>query len=384
MGFGFAAQGDVNLKRAQVVGFLNFAGGNFVGGIRGNALTCDGVRVAGDVFLIDDFKASGEVRLGGANIDGDLNCRGGSFLNNEGDADALTADGVRVGGDVYLSHGFEALGQVRFVGAKLDGQMVCSGGKFSSKRIAAISLQGTSIGDALFWNDLNGRPEGHVNLRMASTRTLIDESDSWPTGDDALLLEGFRFEQFGGASPLDVQTRLKWLETMRQERNDVGFKPQPYEQLAAVYDRTGHDEEAREVRIAKRKAERKYGGLSFWRRRQNRFLDLTIAYGWKPWRAIWIGLAIVALGFGLFVRAESEGGIRPADAEQWNLAQAVFYSLDTFLPIVELGPEGDFEPNLPAGQWGWIAQGYLWFHILAGWLVTSLGVLAFSGLVRQK
>jgi hypothetical protein len=384
LGLGFSAQGDVNFKRAQITGFLNCAGGSFVGGTSGNALTCDGVQVTGDAYLTKDFRANGEVRLVGANIEGDLNCRGGVFENDGGNGDALTADRARVGGNVYLSHGFEALGHVRFVVAEVRGQFVCSGGRFSSKRNAAISLQGTSIGDAFFWNDLVERPEGHVNLRMAETRTLIDDSESWPGGDDALLLDGFRYEQIVGESPLDVETRLKWLESQRQGREDVGFKPQAYEQLAAVYDRMGRESDARDIRIEKRKAERKYGDLSWWRRRQNRFLDLTIAYGWKPWRVVMFGVFMILLGAHLFFIADLNGGMRGTTKLAWIPLQWLVYSLDTYLPIVDLGQESRWAPDVTAGWWAWIFQIYLWIHILLGWVVTSLGVLAFSGLVRQK
>jgi hypothetical protein len=41
---------------------------------------------------------------------------------------------------------------------------------------------------------------------------------------------------------IDVHRRLAWLR-----RDPDGYLPQPYEQLAAVYRRTGHDWEARRV-----------------------------------------------------------------------------------------------------------------------------------------
>jgi hypothetical protein len=104
---------------------------------------------------------------------------------------------------------------------------------------------------------------------MATTvNILVDDPGAWPEGDDAILLEGFRDEQFGEPAPREVDVRLTWLERQRQEGADVGFLPQPYEQLAAVYDRMGHEEDARKVRIAKRKAERKrgnYRGCVGWR-----------------------------------------------------------------------------------------------------------------------
>jgi hypothetical protein len=49
--------------------------------------------------------------------------------------------------------------------------------------------------------------------------------------------------------------RLAWLA-----RDKVGYRPQPYEQLAGFYRRLGHDEEARKVLLAKQR--RRRAGLS--------------------------------------------------------------------------------------------------------------------------
>jgi hypothetical protein len=70
---------------------------------------------------------------------------------------------------------------------------------------------------------------------------------------------------------------------------------------------------------------------------------------------------------------------------------ALIYSLDTFLPIVNLHQEENWHPNdsatcvigekqLPCG---FILRGYLWLQIMMGWLLTTLGVAAVTGLVRK-
>ena len=97
---------------------------------------------------------------------------------------------------------------------------------------------------------------------------------------------------------MEAEKRLEWLE--RQKQDVVGFKPQPYEQLADVYDRMGHEEHARKVRIANRRAQREYGDLSRGRWLLNWFWDWTIRYGWRTWRAARFGLGLVVFGFFLF------------------------------------------------------------------------------------
>ena len=60
----------------------------------------------------------------GAKIGGQLECSGATLSNEDGDA--LFADSAEIGADVCLD-GFSATGGVRFVNAKIGGQLGCSG-----------------------------------------------------------------------------------------------------------------------------------------------------------------------------------------------------------------------------------------------------------------
>ena len=33
--------------------------------------------------------------------------------------------------------------------------------------------------------------------------------------------------------------------------------------------------------------------------------------------------------------------------------------------------------------WGWAVMGYLWLHILLGWVLTTVAVAGLTGLVRK-
>ena len=58
---------------------------------------------------------------------------------------------------------------------------------------------------------------------------------------------------------------------------------------------------------------------------------------------------------------------------------AAGYSLDTFLPIVSFGQEDAWTQRE-----GTLAlQAYTWAHIAIGWVLTTLGVLGVTGLVRR-
>ena len=75
---------------------LSLDGSCVEAGIAGDGLHCEG-----NVFLSDGFRAAGAVRLLGAEIGGNLDCSGGTFDHAGGNA--LHCDGAKVAGSVFLS-----------------------------------------------------------------------------------------------------------------------------------------------------------------------------------------------------------------------------------------------------------------------------------------
>ena len=110
-------------------------------------LNADRVNVRGNVFLSEGFTAKGEVRLLGAQIGGQLACVGGSFSNQSGPA--LNADGVNVRGGVFLREGFTAKGEVRLLGAQIGGQLNCNG-SFSNQNGPALSADRVNVRGGVF------------------------------------------------------------------------------------------------------------------------------------------------------------------------------------------------------------------------------------------
>ena len=61
---------------------------------------------------------------------------------------------------------------------------------------------------------------------------------------------------------------------------------------------------------------------------------------------------------------------------------AITYSVDTFLPIIDLGWQQQWRPD-GRGPFGWILLVWYWLEIGLGWLVSTIAVLGLTGLVRQ-
>jgi hypothetical protein len=190
---------------------------------------------------------------------------------------------------------------------------------------------------------------------------------------------------------------------------------QPYTQLAAVYRAIGQDEQASTVLVAR--AERigelapAFSAQGLW----YRYLGRLIGYGYEPFRAIKIGLVIIALGAVIFaigghrnlmaetklaervLSQEGEAGVVSPTYPRFN---AIVYSLDVFLPFVDLNQVCYWIPGekpgkprksrnclMHLGPYSLKVSGllhcYLWFQTLAGWTLCTLLAAAVTGIVQS-
>jgi hypothetical protein len=121
-------------------------------------------------------------------------------------------------------------------GAHISGQFVCTGGQFSNPNGLALSLERATVSGALGME--SAVLEGVLNLTAARTSSYHDNRVSWPK---TLQLDGFVYDTIEGAS---AKERLDWLR-----RNEKGYLPQIHEHLAAVYRRSGREEDACRILI---------------------------------------------------------------------------------------------------------------------------------------
>jgi hypothetical protein len=371
---GFKAKGEVCLLGANIGGDLDCNGGEFENP-EGDALSCDCITTQGAVFLCDGFKAKGEVRLLGAKIGGNLECTGGEFENP--DRDALSGDNLTLQGGMYLRDGFKAKGGVRLIGANICGNLECKNAEFEANFIG----QNMKVGGNLVWQNVTVNPKLTLNLANANLAYIIDDKNSWPKPGN-LMIDGLVYGPFHSSVPADSKTRLEWLKL----QNPGNLNVQPYEQLIRVFRQMGLNDDARDVAIAKQRLIRKrLRGIS---RLWSWILDFTISYGYRPEKVFLLFiLPIILLGALVFTLAFQAGVVEPtASQQQLSSKNPTFdplgYSLDVFLPIVDLHQESAWEPN-PDIKYGIFYQYYMYFHILAGWFFTTLAVAAVTGLVRS-
>jgi hypothetical protein len=329
------------------------------------ALSANGSNIGGSVYLCSGFraegrasgfKATGGVNLVGAKSGVNLECDGGQFFG-QGKTPAFTADNAKIAGGFYFREGVLAEGTVRLRYAN------------------ASSIQR---------RDVNAPEKATWDLRFTKVERLFNDEKSWPEKRN-LLISGFVFDAFDDRVETSAEVQLGWLH--RQPRDK--FLSQPYEQLAAVLQRRGLEENARKVRIVKNKEHERHVR---WRLRWlwYGFLGKAMGYGYCPWRALWISLCVIVFGWVVFAYAYNHDIITPSDekayvpgtrqlTELYPRFNAFVYSLEMFVPLLKLGMSQYWAPNatrstpLPLCNQrlqitgGGLLRGYLWLHIIAGW-----------------
>jgi hypothetical protein len=383
--YGFISNGTVRLYGAKIGLDLDCQDAQFIspGELAMNASLA---RIGGSVYFNLGFRAQGEVDLTESHIEGELNCSGGTFENPGGFA--LLADIAVVSGPVMLRWGFKAIGRVKLYGAQLGSDLDCEAGSFSNAQDPCFEIPRAKISGSLRWLKMDTKPVGKVSFINASAASLIDDEQSWPQ-PGCLLLDGFTYGPFITEVPSDFKTRKRWLDLQPTNPRSI----QPYGQLIGVFKEMGLRQDALRLTIERHKVigRRLKGPAKIW----DWFLGQTLDYGYRPAKVILLIIPIILLGYAVFARAyqlqlmaPTGGPVTYMDAagqatEYYPRFIPWAYSVDVFLPIVDLHQESAWLPNnnSPIGQ---AFEWYLYAHIGLGWLFTTLFVAGVSGLIRNE
>ncbi len=449
--------GELRLHSAQIGSELSCVGATLNGEKTGLALVADRIDVGGSVVLRDDFHANGQVRFLNAKIGGDLTLRGGIIANPSGSTPnsgiAFNADRMNVKGSVFFRDGFQADGLVVFNAAHIGSNLEFDHSVFNSPSGEVLGDTGTALdvegirveGSVLFHNGFSAKgrvrlpyivvvrgfewrgiahpDETSVDLSNASVGTLDDELQSWPPMGK-LELDGFTYARISSPNK-DVKARLAWIA--RQQP----FTPQPYRQFAKILRDEGDEDSARKVLFETERLRSKEWDKTWLARLWSGAKRLTIGFGYRPeWAAYWL-LGFIILGMILFNGGFSAGGIVPVDKDAYGTFKqfsqlpphyarfnALVYSLENSVPLFRLGQADSWQAD-PDPQWqqrtlAWLSprfarafppavlrcfrfgrtifcwvisptflRGFRAAQILVGWFLTTMFVLAVTGLVRK-
>ena len=423
-------QGDLDCTDAQ---FLN----PYQHPLResGLALEADHLSVKGSLSLKKSkdapkgaFLAQGKIRLLAAHIGGQLVCSGAMFENPKDDrddreqtGDVLSAEGIEVQGQVFLRTGFSANGKVHLEGATIGGHLFCKDASFTT-----LSLASASVSRGFVWKGITYSGTADLDFRNLSVVALEDDLASWPQ-NGTYSLDGFTYGHItDGCGP--AENRITWIA--RQSP----FAPQPYRQLAKVLRDDGDVSGARNVlyEMEKLRDEREMNNrrsqillpqasfrvwlLKVWIsliRIWQWILRLTVGYGYYPQRALLCLLVLTLAGGFVYWLAYDLGMMRPTDILAYQSFQhegyppahyqrfhAFVYSLANTFPVINIGKTESWQPDqdpsapVPPGVFLYFLRRRLTYpalltvfryaQIFFGWILTTLGVAAITGLTHKE
>jgi hypothetical protein len=430
----FISHGEVNLRAATIGGALDCNSAHFD---NPNAIALDGYKlhVERGIYFGEGSLAEGEVNFWEATVGGTIYCNNSSFIRTGLSSDpsktgpspvshmALYLNAARIAGSVYLQNGFNTQGEVSFGDAVISGNFVVGDAQFNNPAGNAlyaenikvegnvyfqrdhptningrVSFFGANIANDFMWWDVRLTPSSQVDLSYAKVAMLEDNESSWPQPGN-LFIEGFSYDRIYEESST---SRQRWLALQ-----PVGAHFQPYNHLAAIYRNLERSEDVRDVMIAKNlnysKFTKPFSLDWLW----YNMIGRLIGYGYDPLRPFLLSVVVILVGAFVFHRArkqkiitatkdETSTRARPEPEnipENYPSFNALIYSMESFIPLVKFDQACNWMPNTNRGKdvkfgrlcftTGSLYRGYLWLHIIAGWVLTSWWVGLVTGITRS-
>lgn len=415
------------------------------------ALNLRMAKIKGSVFMQNRFESNGGIDLRRANISGDFECTGKcvgkiDFQSVEIKGSACLRNGFNSLSRINFTNAF--IGEdfiLQNVDKQNDMQLDLRSATIRVLHIYKNSWpkKGNLFLDGLIYESLEG--DSFVNSKFCLQWLRLQpfhqfSKSNLKTVDMSLFkLIVWQFTQVT-TPPLDIKVKSppsldQLAEQIKNKLLSSGFplysffirfyekylytekfQTQPYEQLAKILEGKGEQSAATLIRINKQEDLRKYGKLNFFEKAWNCFIGLTIAHGYRPFQALFIALILVPFGAICFwfaypdlisptnIELYSSSSLfetvkLPSSSNSKNISDIypqfnpLFYSLDSFVPFVDLHQQRYWLPDANRGskvfsfgqndiKVGGLLRYYYWFHILFGWVTTSLLVAGLTGLVR--
>ncbi|WP_411106440.1 membrane-associated oxidoreductase [Streptomyces sp. cmx-4-9] len=351
--------GPVRLAGARIAGGI-FLQGAVIGPATGEEadeppLQLNHVEVGTDI-IANDLTVHGQLRLNGATVGGQISLDRARLLNPG--AIALHAETLAVGTDLRADR-LEARGTVNLTGVRIPGQVYFGRASFANPGGVALRASSCVVGE--MWLRRCEPVQGTVSLRRSQFDLLHVEPRTWP---DQIRVDGLTYRVL--APHLTAQERLPALE-----REESGYLPYAYEQLATAYRTVGDEAAARTVQLAKLRRHRRT--LPRPARLWGLLQDLTVGYGYRPLRAAGWLLALLLTG-ALAYGTDPPRALKAGEAPDFN---AVFYTIDLMLPIIGFGQEAAYAPS------GW-HQWLSYLLIVTGWVLATTTAAGVSRSLQRQ
>lgn len=304
-----------------------------------------------------------------------------------------------------------------------------------------LVLNGAKIAKRLRFGLDNATHPQRVYLRGVEVDELVDGAKFWGIGpDESHQLSGLRIrsgtrnvqlisppeidivnftysrfaattsesdeQNHGGVGSMSAKQRLLWIGIQTRRDQKTSYVPQPYQQLAEVYQSMGRDGERRDVLVAQLDDLRKFGELSKTSKVWNWFMSTFAAHGYRPLRSFGLTMAIFLLSVVcVWIPKHNDAFVASvAPVTHWKVQgnsmdftefpksshctseypclNEWLYTLDAVIPVVDLQqtPYWSFDKSLTVG---WFFQILFALLTVFGWISTSIFVIVISGIVSK-
>jgi hypothetical protein len=395
------------------------------------ALVASRVRLQGNLYL-NHFHSTGPVLLVGAGIGGSIIAKHAEISVHAPSAPPTGKGKTVIDGEAMTVHGSVSLEDVG-INAMLDFNSARIGRNFhvhalrlAPAAVTGLLLENGHVQGELAWTGTRAGADTRMDLSHARMGRVRHGHESWPT-KGRLRLTGciygaVGFDEEGPPASVRRPTwqrllRLVWggfanpssAESWLGMQGSSPFDAQPYEQLSRVRRRSGDEEEAKQIEIAGERGRTRSGTDDFASVLVGRGNDVLLEYGHST-RRVWVlSMLLVLAGALLFGQAKRAGVMTASQADvyldsayaqsgeprEYPTFNALVYSMDSFLPIIDLHQEAYWLPNARIGcrtdrldirvpHCGGYVRWYLWAHVVIGWLATTLLVFSITGVMRYK
>lgn len=310
----------------------------------------------GTDVIANELTVHGQTRINGATVGGQINLNNARLLAPGGIA--LHAETLTVGTDVR-ARSLESQGMFNLTGSRIPGQLYLADARLVHPAGVALRASSCAIGEV--WLSGGQCVQGTMNLRRSQFDLLHVPPETWPR---RIRIEGLTYRAL---SPhVRAEQRLPVLE-----REESGYLPHAYEQLAAAYRTTGDEAGARTVQLAKLRRHRRT--LPRAARVWGLLQDATVGYGFRPLRATGWLLALLLTGW-IAYGLQPPRPVKAGEAPDFN---PVFYTLDLMLPIIGFGQETAFAPS---GWYQWLS----YLLIVTGWVLATTTLAGISRSLQRQ
>ncbi len=389
---GMKVEGLVTFNYAIFAGGANFVGGKINGEFQlhecqfynsSNGVSFQGIQILGSLIINKTtFECPADFSY--ARIGNLFDANNTQFLNPNHKIDFTN---LSVQGVAFFSNA-NFMGPAQFINTKIGGEFIAKKANFlnsdSMTTFSAMEVQGIATFDNAIFNgpvDFLGtiiKGELHTNESIFYKNVRFNKmSVDIPifrclTIKGSYCLNGMIFQS------IDVGDEEGKCEKVLSFLNKAEYSADVYARLEDFYKLNGYQETANKVFITFKRRERWDGNLPFLMRMWSDIKYYLIGYGRRIEQSIYISIFFIILG-SFILRKEIMTKSR--SQEKVLYFNCFWYSVDLFLPFIDLKMEKNWIPN-PDLPCIWLLRLYMCLHIISGWFLIPIGLAAFTGIIE--